>query len=150
MGLFKKNKKKSISKSEVKALLPSDFPERMTDYFQDIYKQGKWTTPPDPENNFDTFIVLAKVKVGDGSSPVELESRLKKEGPIGKVPTFECDFTSFNLDLDQAHIFIKYVGKIVAFSLDFEMQDWQSSILWSDSLHGGTDRIAFGRGCKWI
>lgn len=152
MNLFGKllnNAKKSVTKSQVQALLPADFPERMTDYFQDIYKKGKWTTPPDSENNFDKFIVLAKVEKGDGS-PLELEATLEKEGAIGKIPTFDCDLTPYNLDFDQAHIFIKYVGKIVALSLNFDMQDWRSSILWSDSQSGGTDKIALGRGYKRI
>ena len=144
-GKLFKNSKKPVSKSQVKALLPADFPERMTEYFHDIYNEGKWITPPDSENDFDLFIVLAKVSKGDGA-PRELESTLAKEGPVGKIPTFECDLTSFNLDYDQAHIFIKYVGKIVACSLNIDIRDWQSSILWSDSPHGGTDKIAVGKG----
>ncbi len=143
-GKLFKNPKKPVSKSQVKALLPADFPERMTDYFQDIYNQGKWITPPDPENDSDVFIVLAKVSKGDGS-PKELELALKEEGPIGKIPTFECDLTPFNLDYDQAHIFIKYVGKIIAYSLNVDMLNWRSSILWSDSARGGTDKIAVGK-----
>ncbi|MDK2980593.1 MAG: hypothetical protein PWQ55_940 [Chloroflexota bacterium] len=149
LGKLFKNTKRSITKSEVRAFLPSDFPERMTDYFLDIYDKGNWTTPADPEKNFDRFLVIAKVSKGDGLPP-ELEPTLQKEGGRGKIPTFECDLTPYNLDFDQAHIFMKYVGKIVAFSIDFDLQDWRSSILWSDSSSGGTDKIAVGRGYKKI
>ena len=147
MSLFEKSSKNKITKNQVKALLPVDFPERMADYFQSIFKQGKWTTSPGLEKDYDKFIVLALLSKGDGR-PLELESTIEKEGVIGKIPTFECDLTPYNLDLDQAHIFIKYIGKIVAYSLDFDMQDWRSSILWSDSQFGGTDKIVVGRGYK--
>ena len=144
MSLFGKifnNTNKSITKSQVKALLPADFPDRMTDYFLDIYKKGKWITPPDPQKVPGKFIVLAKMSNGDGP-PQELESTLKKEGATGDIPIFKCDLTSFDLDYDQAHIFSKYVGKVVACAWHYDLQDWRSSILWSDSQYGGTEKIA--------
>ncbi len=148
MNLFKE--KKSITKSQVKALLPADFPERMTNYFQDIYKKGKWTTPPDPEKGFDKIIILAKIQKGEGF-PLDLKSRLEKEGAIGEIPIFECDFTSYKLDSEQALIFIKYIGKIIAFSLDFDMRNLESSVFWTDLQSGGiTDKVAIGRGDKRI
>lgn len=149
MNLFK-GKKKSITKSQLKAILPADFPERMTGYFQDIYKKGKWTTPPNSKKGFDKIIVLAKIQKGE-CPPLDLESRLEKEGAIGEIPIFECDFTSYNLDSEQALIFIKYIGEIVTFSLDFDMQNWQSSVFWTDLQSGEiTDKIAIGRGYKRI
>ena len=149
MKLFKE-KKKSITKSQVKAILPADFPDRMTGYFQDIYKKGEWTTPPDLKKGFDKIIVLAKIQKGE-CPPPDLESRLEKEGAIGAIPVFECDFTSYNLDSEQALIFIKYMGKIVAVSLDFDMQNWESSVLWTNLQSGEiTDKVAIGKGFKRI
>jgi hypothetical protein len=134
-----------ISKAQVKALLPDDFPDRIAEYILDIYNNGKWITAPDTIDNPNKLIILAKVSEGEGA-PADLEATRHREGGGNNLPTFECDLTSYGLDNDQANIMAKYVAKVVAFAWNYTVEDWRSSVLWSDTAYGKTDKIVFFRG----